>query len=65
MNYNSMITTFWFDEINNFKNIQDELYDNMCELFSPFNMTGVPSRIDPLVPRIVSTTLGGHTNFHM
>lgn len=65
MNYNSMIVTFWFDEINDFKSIQTALDENMKDYFSPFNLTGIPSNFDPIVPRIISTTLGGHTTFNM
>ena len=60
-----MIVTFWFEEFNKFKDIQAILDSNMSDFFTPFNLTGVPATIDPIVPRIVATTLGGHTNFNM
>lgn len=65
MNYNAMLVTFWFNEIDNFKELQDILDCELNEYFLPFNLTGVPLNFDPVIPRITSNTLGGHTIFNM
>ena len=65
MKYNAMRVTFWFNEIDNFKELQNILDAELNKYFSPFNLTGVPSNFDPIIPRINSNTLGGHTIFNM
>lgn len=65
MKYNAMQVTFWFNEIDNFKDLQNILDKELNKIFSPFNLTGVPSNFDPIIPRINSNTIGGHTVFNM
>ena len=65
MKYNVMNVTFWFNEIENVKQYQSILDEELKDYFSPFNLVGVPSNIDPIIPRITAITLGGHTTFNM
>lgn len=65
MNYNMITVTFWFNEIENFKELQNILDEELKAYFSPFNLTGVPMDFDPIIPRITSRTIGGHTDFNM
>lgn len=65
MKYNMMHVTFWFNEIDNVKEYQSILDDELKDYFSPFNLVGVPAIVDPIIPRITSNTLGGHTTFNM
>lgn len=65
MKYNMMQVTFWFDEVENFKEYQSILDSCLSDSFTPFNLIGIPSTVDPIIPRISSTTLGGHSTFNM
>lgn len=65
MKYNMMNVTFWFNEVDNFKEYRNLLDEELNEIFTPFNFTGVPINFDPTIPRIVSNTIGGHTSFNM
>lgn len=65
MKYNFMQVTFWFNEIDDFKKYQKILDEELNKDFSPFNLIGVPTTVDFIIPRITSNTIGGHTKFNM
>ena len=65
MKYNFMQVTFWFNEIDDFKKYQKILDEELNKDFYPFNLTGVPTTVDFIIPRITSNTIGGHTKFNM
>ena len=61
MKNNNITVTFWFNEIRNVKEVRDKFDEKLSDYFNPFNLTGAPLEVDPIVPRIVSKTKGGHT----
>ena len=61
MKNNNITVTFWFNEIRNVKEVRDIFDEKLSDYFNPFNLTGTPLEVDPIVPRIVSNTKGGHT----
>lgn len=63
MKNDNITITFWFNEIRNVKEVRDMFDAKLSDCFNPFNLTGAPLDVDPLVPRIVSNTKGGHTTF--
>lgn len=61
MKNNNITVTFWFNEIRNVKEVRDIFDEKLSDYFNPFNLTGTPLEVDPIVPRIISNTKGGHT----
>lgn len=61
MKNNNITVTFWFNEIRNVKEVRDIFDEKLSDYFNPFNLTGIPLEVDPIVPRIISNTKGGHT----
>ena len=65
MKYNLMKVTYWFNEIENVKEYQSILDKELNDIFSPFNLVGIPANLDSSIPRITTVTFNGHTTFNM
>lgn len=61
MKYNNIITTFWFNEIKDFKDKIEIIDQKLKNKFSPLNLIGIPANMSPEIPRFSCTSLGGHT----
>lgn len=65
MKIKNIIVTFWFNRYNNIKDIFEIFNSKLGEYFPAFNMTNLPSNVDPIIPRITARSKSGHSTFNM
>lgn len=65
MKIRNIIITLWFEKYSNMKEIFEKLNSGLNEYFPAFNMTNLPSNVDPIIPRITARSRSGHSIFNL